>query len=309
MGEVPSDGMRRRRRNGRALAILGLVATMLWLTGCMERLFYLPTREPTPAPTWLSPRAEAVWFESRDGTRLRGWFVPALDRPSRDAATVFHVHGNAGSIMGHVGFVEHLPAAGFNVFLFDYRGYGESEGGAWGRAALIEDTKAALATLRARPDIDGSRIAIYGQSLGGAIAVIAMADDLAAGGDLRGAVLESPFASWRDAAATNIGGDPPGWWSRALATWLIKDNVTDADGRPIARPIDAIARIDRPILIVHGDADSIVAVGHGRRLAAAAPLATLLIVSGGEHNSLQFAHAEVRPAMVEFLRGATAQDR
>lgn len=296
------DKARPRRRwywsLARIVVVSGILLTVLWISGCMERFFYMPTREETPTPTWLHPKAEAVWFESEDGTRLRGWFVPAVGRPSREAMTVLHVHGNAGSMMSHYAFVERLPAAGFNVFLFDYRGYGESEGSARSRGPLIEDTRAALRTLRARPDIDPERVAVVAQSLGGAIAVIAVADDLRNGGAIAGVVLESPFASWRDVAATALGGDPPSWWARSLATALIPDG---SDATP--RPVDAIATIDRPILVVHGDADRVVSVSHGKRLAAAAPRAELMIVPGGEHNTLQWDAPEARRRIIEFLRG------
>ncbi|MCA9286842.1 MAG: alpha/beta fold hydrolase [Phycisphaerales bacterium] len=301
-GDAPPNTRARRSRRRRHLyAALGIAALALWLTGCMERLFYVPTREPTPAPTWLSPGAEEVRFESSDGTRLCGWFVPALDRPARDAATIVHVHGNAGSMVSHLGFVDHLPAAGFNVFLFDYRGYGESEGSATGRAALVEDAKAALRTVRARPDVDPDRIALLGQSLGGAVAVIVMADDLAHGGRIRSAVLESPFASWREVAAAVVGGDPPPAWARGLAAWLIKDEVAGA-----SRPVDAIATIDRPILVLHGTADRIVPVSQGRRLAAAGRNVELVEFANGDHNTLQLTHPLARQRMIEFLTETTA---
>lgn len=291
-----------RWRRWVALAVpivaLGLLAVV---SGCMERLFYLPTREATPAPTWLSPGAEVVRFESSDGTRLTGWWVPAHGVDSRGAATVLHVHGNAGSMEGHVAFVDHLPGAGFNVFLFDYRGYGESEGTPRSRGPLVEDAKAALQTLRAREDIDTSRIALYGVSLGGAIAVLVAADDVASGGDLRALVLESPFASWRDVAASALGGDPPAFWARWLAALLIKDRTPG-----LTTPVEAIAGIDCPILILHGDADGIVPISHGRRLAAAAPRATLIEFPGGDHNTLQSTHPEARVRMIEFLRDALA---
>ena len=265
---------------------------MLNLTGCAERLFYVPTREPTPPPALLSrggPPVESVWFESSDGTGLRGWFLPAKDRPSRDALTVVHIHGNAGSLLGHIAFSAHLPSAGFNLFIFDYRGYGESEGAAITRGPLIEDAKAAVRTVRARPDVDPSRVALYGHSLGGGIALNVLADDPT----LLGAVLESPISSWRDAAATVIGGDPPSWWARWLAFWMIPDGK---------RPLDAIARIQQPILIVHGDSDRIVSVGHGRRLAEAGPTVRLVELPGGDHNTLQETHPETVELMHEFLR-------
>ncbi len=265
----------------------------------MERLFYMPSRAKTPAPLWLEPRAEAIWFTSADGTGLRGWFIPAAGADPRTAPSIVHVHGNAGSLNDHLAFVDFLPAAGVNVLSFDYRGYGESEGSAWSRAPLVEDTLAALAALRGRADIDPSRIALYGVSLGGAIAIVAAARDAATGGALGALLLESPFACWRDVAANALGGDPAWAPVRGIASWLIP---AERDGVP--RPVDAIAQLGIPILIIHGDADTIVPVSHGRRLAEAAPAATLLELRGAQHNSLQATHPQARRAMVEFLHRA-----
>ncbi|MFO0874468.1 MAG: alpha/beta fold hydrolase [Phycisphaerales bacterium] len=297
---LPDDGRRRQRRRvrWRTAVIVGAIIATMWLTGCMERLFYQPTREPTPAPRSAYPQAEVVRFESADGTRLCGWFLPSRTTPRAEAATIVHVHGNAGSMASHLFFVENLPAEGFNVLLFDYRGYGESDGSPWKRGPLIEDAQAAVRTARTLPGVDPGRLALFGQSLGGGIATIVMASDP----DIRSAVLESPLASWRDVAASALGGDPPGWWARSLATWLI------ADGGSSPRPIDAIASIDRPILILHGDADEVIPVSQGKRLAQAAPNAELLILPGGRHNTLQSTHPEVRRAIVEFLRRTTARE-
>jgi pimeloyl-ACP methyl ester carboxylesterase len=93
-------------------------------------------------------------------------------------------------------------------------------------------------------------------------------------------------------AASAVGGDPPGWFGRILAGTLISDGH---------RPVDAIARIDRPILILHGSVDSIIPTSHGQALAAAAPQATLVILPGGDHNTLRSTHPQVETMVVEFL--------
>ena len=164
-------------RLGRWALILAVLLLVLRLTGCMERLFYIPTSGPTPPPD-SPPGVEKVFFESADGTRLCGWFIPAQVASNDDASapTILHVHGNAGNMESHQFFTEHLPPAGYNVFLFDYRGYGESEGTPRRRRALIDDTHAALDYILQREDVDRQRIGLYGQSLGGSIALNVMAD-------------------------------------------------------------------------------------------------------------------------------------
>ena len=139
----------RRLRTAAVVAVVAALGLALGATGCMERLFYLPTSGPTDPPPGLE--AETVWFESADGTRLHGWFLPAAGPPDGGGApAILFVHGNAGNLEGHVGFVEHLPAEGFSVLCFDYRGYGRSEGRARRRGPLLEDAEAALDALLAR---------------------------------------------------------------------------------------------------------------------------------------------------------------
>lgn len=288
---APTPASRIRRfcwKAGRRVALLIIILVTLRLTGCMERLFYAPQRGPTPPPIG----AEGVWFRAADGTRLFGWWLPAAGHGPDDppAPTVIHVHGNAGNLPGHEFFSEHLPPAGFNVFLFDYRGYGQSEGSARSRDALIADTHAALDTVLARRDVDPARIALYGHSLGGAIACNVAADRM----EVAALVLESPFDSWRNAAATAIGGDPPFFLAKWLAWVLIADH---------RRPDDALHRYRGPVLILHGEADTIVPPGHGRRLAArAGDRAELHLYPGGVHNELQATHPRTRKTMIEFLR-------
>ncbi len=293
----------------RWVLVFAVVAAIMRIGGCMERMFYVPTAGVVNKPG-VVPRVEDVWFNSADGTRLHGWFFPAAGARTHDhaddgrggaggaggagngAATILHVHGNAGNIESHYWFTEYLPQAsplGFNVFIFDYRGYGQSEGSARRRADLIADTHAALDALLLRDDVDPRRIGMYGQSLGGSIALNAMADR----DEIRAAVIESAFTSWREIAANVLGGDAPGPISRFLTWVFIGDR---------SRPIDAIARIDRPILILHGDADSIIPISHGRRLALAAKNAELVELSGGEHNTLRDSHPQIEERVIEFFR-------
>jgi dipeptidyl aminopeptidase/acylaminoacyl peptidase len=227
----------------RLVVLLVALTFIFWLTGCMERMFYYPQQGPTPVPAEFGD-GESVSFQSADGTRLHGWFLPGQPLPANAGGgmpTILHAHGNAGNIESHIYFTEYLPAAGFNLFIFDYRGYGQSEGSAWKRNGLIADTEAALEALLAREDVDPERIGLYAQSLGGSIALNVMAERK----EIRCAVIASAFTSWREMAASAVGGRKPGPIARLLAGLLIPDH---------RRPIDAIARIDRPILILHGNA-------------------------------------------------------
>lgn len=284
----------------RLTAVTVAVILALRVGGCTDRLFFVPTREATPPPAEFAG-ARAVRFESSDRTPLCGWFIPAQTGAggagkALRAPTVLHLHGNAGSMVSHIGFTHWLPGEGFNLFMIDYRGYGESGGSATSRQALLADASAGLDALLRQPEVDPARVGLFAQSLGGAIGVTLMSRRP----EIRAAVLESPFASWRLAAATAIGGSDPNWFVRALAALVIGDDE---------RPMDAMATVRAPVLIIHGAADTIVPILHGRLLRDAAPdRVELLEFSGGEHNSLQETHPEARRAVRDFFRRALTND-
>ena len=268
-----------------------LLFTLAWASGCMESLFYQPSRGQTPAIAG-PPGTRSVSFASEDETQLHGWLIPAYGDSSKthEHPTVLHVHGNAGNILSHQWFTEHLPGAGINVFLFDFRGYGQSGGSAHRRAGLIADTHAALDTLLARDDIDSDRIGLYAQSLGGAIGILVMADRK----ELRAAVIESPFHDWQAIAANALGGEQPGPVARGLASLLIPSGP---------RPSDVIHRIKHPVLIVHGTADRIVPVQHSQVLhEAAGDRVELIEFKGGGHNTLRTTHPEYDAIMLNYFK-------
>jgi dipeptidyl aminopeptidase/acylaminoacyl peptidase len=267
--------------------ILILLLVFLRMTGCAENLFYHPRSKPPLEPVGFP--VESIYFESVDGTRLHGWFIPAAAVHPEHAPTIVQVHGNAGNIEDHLPYTEFLPSNGYNLFIFDYRGYGLSQGRATRRGPLIDDTHAALDYLLSRDDVNPDRIGMYGQSLGGAIGLLTMARR----DEIRCAIIVSAFSSFRDVAADALGGNEPGFIARSIARFLIDD---------AHRPIDAARAIGtRPILIVHGDADRTVRVKHGRALHQAASNARYIELAGGDHTSLRWEFPDLDRQMLEFF--------
>lgn len=248
-----------------------------------NRLFYFPTRDEPATPAKWGFKYDDVDFKSTDGTKLHGWFLKS--RGGKSKGTVVFSHGNAGSIGHHLGFVMWLAEAGYQVFMYDYRGFGKSEG-ALEREGMVEDVKAAFHYVESRPDVDKTRIVSYGHSLGGAKSVTALAEEKQSG--LRAIIIDGAFASYR-AMATILGGQ--------LGANLISDELS---------PKDFIAKITKtPLLVVHGDLDEVVPFSQGKELFGLAnEPKTLFKVKGGHHgDSLARNEGAYRKQMLEWLDG------
>ena len=172
-------------------------------------------------------------------------------------------HGNAGNVGDRVAHAAVLPAAGFDVLLFDPRGYGLSTGRP-GEAGIYRDARAARSWLVRHPEVDPARVLYLGESLGGAVAL-----ELALAHPPAGVVLLSAFTSVRDMARLHYRAIP-----RALVP----------DAYPSLR---RIASLRAPLLVLHGEDDMIVPVEHARALFDAAPGSKRLrIVRGVGHNDI-----------------------
>jgi len=249
------------------LALLLIVAVSM--SGCCERYFYYPTADVYSTPRDYGLAFEQVEFRSKDGTRLAGWFIPAVGGAG---GTVVHCHGNAENMTSHWQFARFLPGRGLNLFVFDYRGYGESEGRPT-RRGTVEDAQAAVDYVCGRNDVDAGRVALFGQSLGGSIATVVAARDKR----VRGLVIDSAFSSYRGEAAHQLRA---GLLTRPFARLFSRLFV-----RSGFDAIDHVAGISpRPILIIHGTADRVVPASMSRALAEkAGEPKELWLVNGADH--------------------------
>ena len=278
-------------RASRAIAGAGILATTMAF-GCGGALFF-PSKEIQITPREVGLAYEDVTFASEDGLELHGWFLPARFEGLEPAGTVVFFHGNAGNVGNHLGGVYWLPSAGFQVFLFDYRGFGASGG----RAALDgahADARAAVRAAALRDDVDPERIAAIGQSIGGAIALTTVAS-LEREIPIRGLVVDSAPSDFRRIAREKLGN----LW----LTWPLQyplSLLVPAEPRPLA----AAESLDGTrLLFVHGDRDVVVPLRHSLALADAAGGAELLIAPGVEHG-MSFEDLTVRRRVVAFLNEA-----
>jgi fermentation-respiration switch protein FrsA (DUF1100 family) len=228
-----------------------------------ELLLFYPTRYPDGdwKPNGLT--FEDVWFRAEDGTRLNGWYC-SCDNPR---AIVLFAHGNAGNLSHRISRMRYLQkdlrAA---VFIFDYRGYGRSEGIPTVEG-ILKDARAARSWLARRAGGKDSQIVLMGRSLGGAVVV-----QLAAESPARGLVLESTFSSFKDVAAHHF----------PRLAWLVPDDILNSAAQ--------IARYKGPLLLSHGDRDGTVPYTLGLKLFHAAhEPKSIVTIHGGDHNDPQSA--------------------
>ncbi|MFQ5590480.1 MAG: alpha/beta hydrolase [Phycisphaerae bacterium] len=244
-----------------------------------DRWFYHPSRQVYAHPADFDLAYESVFFDAKDAAlggnaaegKLHGWFFPAKIQPK---GTVIHCHGNAGNITSHFQFVAWMPAYGWNVFCFDYRGFGRSPG-CPSRPGTIDDARAAIHYVASRDDVDAARLVLFGQSLGGAVGIVAAADR----GDLRGVAVEGAFCDYRREAAYVC--------KRSLILWGVASPVSRLLIQPGYDPIDYVGKIaPTPTFFVTGTADGICDPAHTLELhEAAGDPKSLWVIGGGRHTS------------------------
>ena len=270
-------------RHGLLMLLLGL-----GLCGCTGLIFH-PMHEHVRTPEEIGLAYRDVWFEAEDGVRLHSWFLPA---EGERVGSILFLHGNAENISTHVASVAWMPAEGFDVLLLDYRGYGRSEGEPTLAGAHL-DVEAALGTLLAMPEVDPGRAAIFGQSLGGALAITAL-ERSRHRDRVRALVVEGTPTSYRELAQEKLGG----LWLTWALQWPLALTIDDD-----YRPVDDIGSLGPlPVLIIQGEDDTIVPAHHARSLleAAGEPKTLWLIEGGGHIRAL--ASADVRDALADWLR-------
>lgn len=274
---------------------LGLLLFAVLLSGCTQ-LFFHPHSLliDTPERHGIEYRIEN--FQAADGTSLNAWFLPAQDKNGdknggKAKATVLFLHGNAENISTHFRNVAWLPAAGYNVLAFDYRGYGASDGTP-SLAGMQLDIDAAMRSLLAHKDVDPDRIVIFGQSLGGALAIHYAAHS-AYRGNIRAVVIDSAFFDYRLIVKEKLAGFFLTWPFQWLPWLTIDDDYSPANSVAAISPL--------PLLLIHGDRDVVVPPHHSRQLFEQAGEPKQLWIVPGANHTQSLNDETVRNRLLEFL--------
>lgn len=256
------------------IALLALV--WLFLRWFEWRSVFIPYRQVENTPADFRLRFEDVTLTTADGVKLNGWYVPQANAK----LTILFCHGNAGNIGHRFEKLLILRDLGVNIFIFDYRGYGRSEG--WpSEQGTYNDALAAYDWLRREKPITPEQIVAQGESLGCAVAI-----ELARQRPVGGLVLESGFASIPEMA-------------RAVYPWLPLHLICQIRYDSLSK----IGSVKAPLLSLHSREDEIVPFSQAERLFAAAPGPKKLVELRGDHNG-GFATSEAvyRAALREFFR-------
>ena len=240
------------------------LATVLYVM--QPKFLYSPMREVFSTPAELELDFEDVVFKSTDGLNLAGWYIP-VDNPK---FTVLFCHGNGGNIAHRLDSINIFHNLGLNCFIFDYRGYGDSQSKP-NEEGTYMDAMAAYKWLTEEKKISAENIIIFGRSLGGSIAA-----QLASKVDARALVVESAFTSYVDMGKEYYSYMPVRWFARFAY-----------------RTIDYIKNVQCPVMLIYSRNDEIVPYKFGLELYEAANEPKEFIEIFGGHNDCFLASGEI----------------
>ncbi|OGW74871.1 MAG: hypothetical protein A2Z72_02415 [Omnitrophica bacterium RBG_13_46_9] len=232
----------------------------IWARYVERRNIYFPMKAIDGDPGSAGLAFEEVYFRSADNKKLHGWFIP------KDNAkfTVLFCHGNGGNISHRLEKLARIHDLGLSVLIFDYRGYGKSEGRPC-ESGLYKDAEAAYGYLIKERAVAGDSVILYGESLGGAVAV-----DLAAKKNTGALITEEAFTSIKD------------------MTHIVYPFVPSFVITSKFDSVSKIKNISCPKLIIHSTGDEIVPFYMGEKLFNAAEPPKKFIKIKGSHNTAFF---------------------
>jgi fermentation-respiration switch protein FrsA (DUF1100 family) len=266
------------------IVLFGYGAMLLYVYLAQARLLYLPDfagDDLIATPDRLGFGFEDVSLLASDGVELHGWFVPAGEA----RGTVLFMHGNAGNISHRLESIERFNRLQLNVFIFDYRGYGQSKGKPT-EEGTYRDARAAWRYLVDSQGIAPESIVLFGRSLGAAVAARLATETTPAA-----LIVESGFTSVPDAAAGIY------WF---LPVRLLSRFQYDAR--------EAIRKVACPVLVVHSRDDEIIPFTHGQALYESAPRPkSFLELTGGHNEAIFMSGPRYEQGLQAFLDSALAE--
>ena len=217
-----------------------------------DTLFFMQVESREQAPLFVTPKGdtatfdysiENVLFTNAESQSLHGWFIAPAES-IQPKATLLFLHGNGGNIISYLSFVFPFVKRGYQAFIFDYSGYGFSEGKP-NRKSVLSSANAAVQLISKRNDVKNSPLLIYGQSLGGHLSPEVANQNRNA---IDGVIIEGAFSSHKDIAAQSAG-----FFGRVLVK----------EAYPAKH---AVKELTIPILVIHSTNDSVIPFTMGKKL-------------------------------------------
>ena len=270
-----------------AAALLLAIGCALVCTACTS-VFFQPDRTLFQTPGLYGLEYQPVELRAADGTALFAWFLPARGKA---LGSVLYLHGNGQNISTQFANVAWMPAAGFNVLALDYRGYGGSQGEP-SLPGVQLDIDAAMQALLRRPDVDPTRVVVFGQSLGGALAIHYVAHSRFRD-SIRALVVDSAFSDYERIGQEKLAAAVITWPFQWFASLAIDNRYSPQASVGLLSPI--------PVLFIHGDADTIVPLHHSQRLFELAGFPKELWVVPGAGHIQAIKSKELRARLTDYL--------
>ena len=254
------------------LAVVGYVLAAAYLYFFQEQFVYRPSTRIEATPASVGMYYEEVALVASDGVRLTGWYLPLADA----RGTVLFCHGNAGNISHLLAVAKDAHRLGLGILLFDYRGYGQSEGTP-SEEGTHRDAEAAWNYLVQEAGLAPDQIAIIGRSLGGPIAARLARD-------------KTPAALFLEETFTSIP---------ELGRELYPIFPVDLLARYEYPTLEYLKQVQCPVLVSHSRDDRFIVFAHGQRLYEAASQPKAFTVMRGGHSSAFSEDAATYEAGVE----------
>lgn len=233
-----------------------------------SNMVFMPSKDVLETPKSVGLKFEDIQITTQDNVNLSAWFVPAKENNSIGKAVILFCHGNGGNIGNRISYLPIFKDLGLATFLFDYRGYGKSEGKPT-EDGTYKDVEAAWQYLTQERNIPPQKIIIYGESLGGAIAsyIVQTTTQQNSQNSAAGLILASTFTSISDRAAELYPFLP----IRLLSKFSYNS-------------IERLPNIKIPVLIIHSTEDEIIPFHHGEKNFQVANQPKKFIRLRGSHN-------------------------
>ena len=270
------------------IRLSAVILLCYFLTACTS-LIFRPQSHYDALSKEIDTVKQDIYFKSQDGTKLHGWYLPSTQDSTKPKKTILYLHGTTKNISRHLGFVSWLPEKGYEVYIFDYRGYGKSEGEAH-MEGVLSDIDAAIHFVVSKK-ANNQKIVVMGHSLGASMGIYAL-NQYEKKNQIESFIVLSAFSDYQQVTRDFLDN----YWFSWLFQWPLSLTINND-----YRPLDYVATLG-PVetYFLHGANDEIIRPYHSEVLYKAAQQPKSISVLKTNHNDIFF-YKENRQLVLDFL--------